>query len=148
MLKKVTAHNQQENPLVKVEPFKKKHLEGVQMMHLAHHYASMYLITMEELPKIGFVVHATNDNDYAAAGFLRMVEGGYCQIDTVVSNPNLSNDIRHLALQLLQKTLIDKAKSLKLKAIICFTADKGVFKRAEDTGFQVLDHRVVTLSLS
>lgn len=74
-----------------------------------------------------------------AAGFLRRVEGGYAQIDTLVSNPYFGSKIRHEGIDKVVKSLIEDAKNLKLLGIIAFTSDNGVLSRASDMGFFTLD---------
>jgi hypothetical protein len=114
-------------------------------LHIGQQSDTFHHLTEDTLPALGAV--ATNGNDCVAFGFLRMVEGGYCQIDTLVSNAALSSEIRHEGVSELVKTLIETAKSLNLKGIIAFTSDKTVVARAEATGFRVIPSVVIALPL-
>lgn len=98
-----------------------------------------------ELPEIGYVY--TKGSEFVAFGFLRMVEGSYCQIDGLTTNPNFDSEIRHLALDSIVTQLIDKAKQLKLKGIISFTGDYSIVKRAETHGFQLQPYSFISLRL-
>lgn len=99
-----------------------------------------------DIPVVGFIVII--DNVPASIGFVRKMEGNYGMFDTFVTNGNLSSEIRHLAMKTLVDRLLDKAKQLKLKAIISYTSDAGVINRAKALGFVVLDDmRLISLSL-
>lgn len=135
------------DPLVNITRVKGKHIDAIRDMHLSRNYDSMHSITMEELPKIGFISYSNSEYQYVAAGFLRMVEGGYAQIDSLVSNEKLSPELRHEGLKLVVDSLIETAKSLKLKGIYALTLHSDILERAVVTGFRVLDHKVITLSL-
>lgn len=83
-----------------------------------------------------------------AAGFLRRVEGGYAQLDTLTSNKHLGSIVRHQGITRVVDTLIQDAKDLRLQGIIAFTSDYSVKTRAEGLGFQVLsDHSLIALRL-
>lgn len=134
--------------MVNITKFKvSKHLEPLEMMHIAHEYKDMEAISQEVLPNIGYICYSNQEYQYVAAGFLRMVEGGYAQIDTLVTNPAIEPSIRHEAINLLVSTLIQRAKELKLKGIYALTLQKDIIERAEATGFRVIDHKVVALRL-
>lgn len=102
-------------------------------------------IEPNSIPDIGYV--ATEGSIFIAMGFLRLVEGGFCQIDGLTSNKDLPGNMRHAALNEVISALIDKAKLLKLKGIISYTRDKTVISRAEAIGFQVIPYNVLSLRL-
>lgn len=116
-------------------------------MHLAQHSKSYGSISRETLPEIGYIVYSDTEYHYVAAGFLRMVEGGFCQIDTMVTNPNLTGDVRNEGLILLVDTMIQKAKDLGLLGIVSYTTDNSVISRALGLGFKLVDHKVIALQL-
>ena len=117
----------------------------LEMMHESWNSPTLNDLHPDTLPKIGFI--ASNGSVHIAAGFLRMVEGGYAQIDTLVSNSILPGHMRDEGIQLVVDALINTAKSLKLKGIISFTLDKSVICRAVDTGFHVNQHVMLVLPL-
>lgn len=134
--------------MVNITPFKpKKHFEVLLDMHLAQHSKSYGSISRETLPEIGYIVYSDTEYHYVAAGFLRMVEGGFCQIDTMVTNPNLTGDVRNEGLILLVDTMIQKAKDLGLLGIVSYTTDNSVISRALGLGFKLVDHKVIALQL-
>lgn len=101
---------------------------------------------MKTLPKIGYI--AFLGDTAIAAGFLRRVEGGYAQLDTLVSNPHFGSQVRHIAIDKVVQSLLDEAKLLKLQGVIAFTSDEGVLKRAEAIGFHVLEsHKLIALRI-
>lgn len=118
-------------------PFKHAYLNDLIELHKSNNYLHISEIRMKTLPKIGYI--AFFGDTAIAAGFLRRVEGGYGQIDTLVSNAYFGSQIRHLAIDKVVSSLLDDAKVLALEGIIAFTADLGVLKRAEAIGFHVLE---------
>ncbi len=83
-----------------------------------------------------------------AAGFLRRVEGGYAQLDTLTSNKHFGSIIRHKGIELIVDTLVNEAKVLKLQGIIAFTSDGGILKRAESIGFHQVNQVLIGLKLT
>ncbi len=100
---------------------------------------------MRTLPRIGYI--ALRNGYPIAAGFLRRVEGGYAQLDTLTSNPMFGSLIRHQGIDLVVKALLEEAKTLKLHGIVAFTIDKGILSRAKDMGFVNCEHSLITLKL-
>lgn len=101
---------------------------------------------MKTLPKIGYM--ALMNGHPIAAGFLRRVEGGYAQLDTLVTAKHFGSQVRHAGIEKVVDALIDDAKVLKLQGIIAFTSDNSIVKRAEDRGFSVLsDQKLIAISL-
>ncbi len=86
-----------------------------------------------DVPALGFV--AFDSATPIAAGFLRMVEGGFAQIDSLVSNASLSSSMRNEGVALVVDHLIEAAKGLKLKGIYAHTTDEGIVRRAAELGF-------------
>lgn len=110
-----------------------------------NNYIGISTVTMKTLPKIGYMV--LRNNHPVAAGFLRRVEGGYAQLDTLTSNPMFGSLIRHEAIQLVVNALLQDAKDLKCIGIIAFSIDKGILNRAKTMGFHTLDHKLIALKL-
>lgn len=100
------------------------------------------------IPRIGIIAHLEGRSQTpVAAGFLRMVEGGFAQIDGLTSNANLSSNIRHLGLSKVVSEVISQAKSLGVIQLHAFSKDKGTLKRAEAIGFRACEHTLIALSL-
>lgn len=100
---------------------------------------------MKTLPKIGYI--ALYNGYPIAAGFLRRVEGGYAQIDTLTSNPTFGSIIRHKGIDAIVNSLIEEAKVLKLHGIIALTQETNIILRATDKGFHLVEHKVLALPL-
>lgn len=126
-------------------PFKFKHLELLKEMHQLRKYPHTELLSMKNLPKVGYI--AIIGSQPIAAGFLRRLEGGYGQIDTLVSNPFVGSILRNEGIRQIVDTLLMDAKCLRLEGIISYTNDSGVLSRAKDLGFNELDQRVIVLKL-
>jgi hypothetical protein len=126
-------------------PFRYKYLNALLDL-LSSNNSDVSLISMKTLPKIGYV--ALLNNRPVAAGFLRRVEGGYGQIDTLTSNKYLGSIVRHQGISKVVDSLLEDAKILKLHGIISYIQHPDVLKRAQDVGFTLLPHRVISLSLT
>jgi len=132
--------------LVKIQDFEiSKHYEVLLELHKRQKSDTFSYLSPETTPKIGFL--ATFNDSPATIGFLRMVEGGYCQIDTMVSNPELPSNVRHESMTLTVNSLISKAKEMKLRGIIIYSIDESMLCRAEAIGFKSLPHEVMALPL-
>jgi hypothetical protein len=102
------------------------------------------------LPKIGFI--AMDDTAFGfkipiACGFLRIVEGDFAQLDTLVSEKQASSQMRHEGISMVVNALIEEAKRLKMKGIIAFTTDLSVIARARTLGFNTMPETVISLAL-
>ncbi len=96
---------------------------------------------MKTLPKIGYM--AIMNGYPVAAGFLRKVEGGYAQLDTLTTAAHYGGQIRHKAIELVLTELLNEAKVLKLNGIIAFTDDISIIKRSQSMGFNVLSSQTL-----
>lgn len=120
-----------------VVPFKHVYFDDLIDLHKSNNYLQIAEIKTKTLPRIGYIAYLGQQP--IAAGFLRRVEGGFGQIDTLVSNAHFGSQIRHNAIDKVVSSLLDDAKVLGLEGIIAFTSDTGVLKRAEAMGFHVLE---------
>lgn len=136
------------SPLVKTTAYRAyKHHKALLSLHEKHSHPNAVLLSLEKMPKHGIVAYSSTD--YIAMGFLRLIEGGYAQIDTLVSNPDCSPELRHRGISLVVDELIKKAKDLGLKSIISYTKDLSTVIRAEAIGFQkAVDYSIIILPLS
>ena len=131
--------------MVEITAYSPSMFELAQGLMLSQKYVGFDVITPEGLPKCGFIAH--DSATLLAMGFLRIVEGGYAQIDTLVSNGDLSSAMRHEGISMVVNALIEQAKVLKLKGIIAFSEDTGVLSRAEALGFKTIPQTIIVLSL-
>jgi N-acetylglutamate synthase-like GNAT family acetyltransferase len=99
-----------------------------------------------EVPKIGYV--AMHNDDMIAVAFLRMVEGGFAQLDGLASNPDYSGTIRHEAQDLVIDKCLKHAKSLGINHIYAFTSNIAPLTRSFRHGFVELPHLVVAIDLN
>jgi len=115
-------------------------------MHVGQDSDMASIITKATLPKLGYIAY-NDEMEPIAAAFLRQVEGGYGQLDTMVSNSQLSGMIRHNALSMIVDSLISDARALNLQGLICYTRDESVIRRAQSIGFHLCSHAVISLDL-
>lgn len=102
-------------------------------------------IVLASMPKHGYI--AIEHGRCLAAGFIRLIEGGYCQIDTLVSNPNARPGERNRALKTVVDRLIQDAKGMGIKGIVSWTDSHDVVRRAVSIGFRVKPTIALTLQL-
>lgn len=108
-------------------------------------YRGLRIPPIDEMPEIGVV--ACNVAIPIAMAFLRRVEGGFGQIDSFVTNPECSKELRDTAATIVNQAILDKAKELNLKAIISYTQDTNTLIRAQKLGFSLLNHIVIVHNL-
>jgi hypothetical protein len=136
---------------MQIERFAPTHVPLIYALHESQGYEGLPSITLDNLPAIGFI--ALNIYTFEppaqplAAGFLRMVEGGFAQIDTLVTNGRCPPDVRHAAVSAVVDALVSEAKALKLRGIMATTKDAGVLKRAEALGFKIISQTLIGLNL-
>lgn len=126
-----------------VERFTLYHIPALNSWLKAHGHPIPALI---EYPELGYI--ACDANGPIAAGFLRRVEGGYAQIDGLTSNPGRNGADRHQAIDMVAETLIEKARSLKISAILVLSQDESTIMRSERHGFRKLPHTLLGVDLN
>lgn len=149
VLKKATERKRHQDHLdneISIVPFKYKYFPQLIEILQDRNFPNIEQVSMKSLPRIGYM--ALLHNQPIAAGFLRRVEGGYAQMDTLCSNPYFGSKIRHEAIHKVVSSLIEEAKDLKLLGIIAFTTDESVINRAKDLGFQVVSAQLISLPLT
>ncbi len=151
MLKKVLEPAKRVSRLVEILPYNPKMLPAIISMHESQKYMDIACIRQDMLPALGSVAFDFDDEDNGtpvAAAFLRMVEGGFAQLDTFVTNANKPSDIRHEGINKCLDSLINQAKALKLHGIIATTKDEITITRALSLGFRVItEQKLIALSL-
>jgi hypothetical protein len=130
---------------VSIIPFKFKYLGILHDILKSNDYLHISTVNMKTLPKIGYI--ALLGGHPIAAGFLRRVEGGYAQLDTLTSNKYFGSQVRHQGIKKVVDALLQDAKDLKLHGIIAFTEDSGVLSRAKELDFKELPHKLIGLKL-
>ena len=100
-----------------------------------------FTVTASELPGHTFCV-VYKDEIVAMAG-LRLMEGDICFIDSMATNQSFESPIRHEALDLITKHLLDIAKNLGFKKIFATTKEDSIIQRAERHGFLVSKEKVI-----
>ena len=136
--------------MIETLTYNPKMFESIVLMHKSQGYPDMQCITIDSLPALGTVAFDFKEDNGkpVAAAFLRMVEGGYAQIDTLVSNAATPSEMRHEGISKCVDKLIQEAKNLKLHGILATTKDETTITRALSLGFHVVtDHKVIALSL-
>lgn len=89
---------------------------------------------MEEFPELGVV--AFEDGLPVAAGFVRMVEGGYGQIDGLTTSPAALAPVRHDAINHIVDKLVDMAQCVGVRQLYAFTSVASIKERALAIGMK------------
>lgn len=105
----------------------------------------MELSNISDLPNLGYMY--SHEGQGIAAGFLRLVEGGYAIMDSLITNPSKDSVIRHIAIDAVVSKLIEDAKSLKISKILAFSVDEGTLIRSQKHGFVKQAHSLITLEM-
>lgn len=130
--------------IVRFEP---GHLKDLCDVIKSNHISQIRIedVNLETLPQIGYI--AFEEETPVAVGFLRLIEGGIGQIDTLTTNSSFNSEIRHIGISKVVDSIINQAKSMKLKGIISLTNDKSVILRAQSLGFRIVNQSVIALQL-
>jgi hypothetical protein len=102
-------------------------------------------VSQERLPEIGFV--AVLNAEPVAIGFLRRIEGGYAQIDTLATDPEFSSRERGHSIMLIYGKILESAKELGISGLIIITENNSVITRAIDCGFKTIKQTLLGLPL-
>jgi hypothetical protein len=136
--------------MMEVVEYSKEYKPFLLRMLSTQRNSSIHPDYMEPLPELGFLILVATSictADPLAAGFLRIVEGGFAQIDTLMSNADFPSDIRHQGVSIVVNRLIQEAKKQGLKALYAHTRDASTIKRAKSLGFRVIPETIISLSL-
>ena len=91
----------------------------------------------------GHTYCAVYKDDIVAIAGLRLMEGEVCFIDSMASNQNFESTVRHEALDLLTKTILDLAKNLGFKKVFATTREECIIERAKRHGFVVSKEKII-----
>lgn len=101
---------------------------------------------ISEMPKVGYVVFL--DSYPVAAGFIRKVEGGFGQLDSLVSNPIAPAKTRDAAIDAIVTQLLKRAKSMKIPHLLAMSEDENTLVRSEKHGFKKLPLTLIAVDLT
>lgn len=104
-----------------------------------------YTPTQAEMPKHGFVAYT--DGIPVAAAFLRRVEGGFGQLDGLVTDPLAPGEVRHEAIDALVNEILILSKELGIKAVTAFSVDENTLVRSLKHGFVKTTHSLIVANI-
>lgn len=118
------------------------HLSLVNEWRLAY---NLRLLSEDETAKLGYI--ATISGRPVAAVFLRMVEGGYGQIDGLIRDPKANRQKASDGLDRAVSRAIQKARELSLKGLMAYTMDNRTLERSYRHGWVKLDQTLIAIDL-
>lgn len=98
-----------------------------------------------EMPENGYVAY--KGLEPVAMAFIRKVEGGFGQLDGLVSNPTSSPKCRDLCIDIVVTKSLQEAKALGLRSIIAFSLDANTLARSVKHGFVQQPHTMIMVDL-
>lgn len=131
---------------ISITPFRYKYLQALKNLLESNGSPDAETVSMKNLPKTGYI--AMMGGYPVAAGFLRRVEGGYGQIDTLTTNKTYGAIVRHAGILKVVESLLEDANTLKLQGIIAITTEPTVIERSKAYGFKTLTHVVIAKALT
>ena len=102
-------------------------------------------VKASDLP--GHTFCALYKDEIVAIAGLRLMEGEICYIDSMASNQSFESTVRHEALDMLTKTILDLAKTLGFKKIFAHTRETCIVERAERHGFNLVKQKIISREL-
>ncbi len=101
---------------------------------------------VDQLPKSGLVAF---ENDIPIAmGFLREVEGNYAMLDSYLTDPTISGELRDIALDRITDKLITIATHYNQTLLLAISEDVNTIARSIRHGFKFTDYKVTRLKLN
>lgn len=128
-----------------VQEYQVSFFDSLIMMHETQDSEVSILLSPEYLPEIGFI--AFEGSNPISAGFLRRVEGGFAQIDTLVTNADFDKNTRNQGLSAVVSVLIKTAKDLNLNGLMFLTSEESIIERAKELGFHYVNQVVMAKAL-
>lgn len=107
----------------------------------------MDIACAEDLPANGFITFDDADRP-VCAGFLRLMEGNYATLDSLITNPDAAAVIRNEAVDATVECLMWYAKLVELKKIIATSEDNNTLVRSIRHGFVKLPHSLIVCNLT
>ena len=102
---------------------------------------------IDDMPAIGVVAYV--DGKEVAMAFLRRVEGGFAQLDGLVTDETAPGAHRHEAIEAAVQAIVSKAKELGIKSLMATSQHKNTVMRACSLhGFTIEPTVVLSLNLS
>ena len=102
---------------------------------------------VDSLPKVG-VMAEWLDGTPVAAGYLRVVEGGYAIIDSLIADPASDKTRRNEALDGIITRLIVDGRRLGMKSLLAICELPATIERAKTHGFDPSAFMALTLQIS
>lgn len=107
----------------------------------------------KELPAIGAIAYKKtslkemNEYEYISAGFIRIVEGDFYFMDSLITNPKSAARDRDDAIDKVVGFLIDIVKKSSKRRILCWSKDENTRIRGKKWGFKEVPTQVMALNL-
>jgi hypothetical protein len=119
------------------------HFEHYNAMRVKH---NMVPASVSSIPALGFVVECNFVP--VAYAFVRLVEGGYGQLDGFIVNPDFHGEQRDKALNMVTDACESKAKAIGITHLYAFCETKPPIERALRHGYAKLSHTIMVLDLT
>lgn len=100
---------------------------------------------LDDLPAIAYI--ACEDATPIALGSLRKIEGNLAMLDSFITDPEKSSEIRHEALKQLTSILLEEAKKCGIQKIIALTEEESLMLRGYHEGFGYVPVKVMVCHL-
>lgn len=128
---------------MEVVPFDTEHKRYIHNWLLERGLATRVI---EDLPALGYIT--LDRGRPIAAGFIRLMEGGFGMMDSLITDPSAPGEIRSKAIDLVVTKLLKQAKSAGVKHIFAFSRDNNTLERSIKHGFKKLPETVIGVDLS
>jgi len=92
-----------------------------------------------KVPKNGIV--CLQDGKLVAAGFLRLIENNMGMLDSYITNPEFSSELRNKALDFITNSLICQAKHLQIQELMAISAHDSIISRSLTHDFKSVDFK-------
>lgn len=118
------------------------HLPIINKWRLAY---DLQPIMESSTPKLGYITY--KEGKPLAAVFIRLVEGGYGQMDGLIRDKSLSKEEASVALDLCVNKAIESAKEAGISGLMAYTRDRTTMERSFKHGWVKLDQAIIVMDL-
>lgn len=122
---------------------KKLHEAELKQLLIAHGLDESNLL---KVPKNGTICRY--ESKLVAAGFIRLMENNMGMLDSYITNPEFSSELRNQALDFITTSLICQAKHLEIQELMAISAHDSIINRSLNHSFKPVDFKFSIRKLS
>lgn len=102
-------------------------------------------VSLSEMPSVGII--AKESYKAIAMGFIRQCEGRVGILDSIITDPDATSELRHEALDQIFNQVQELAKAMGLLMLMGTSVDAGTIERSKKVGFVESEAKLMVLKI-